>query len=1353
MKKMTFVAMIAALLLPLTVTADELPHGILRDRPSGASKLEIPHYDRIDAALLQQGAARVIVRVTSPPELLEGFHNEGSIKEPERVLRQRKAITAKQERLLEKVSSRHAATAKRFGYIPFMALEVDSDEFQALAASPDIDFIQEDSVVYPTLIQSVPLIGAVGGSFGGFTGLGQTVAILDTGVDKGHPFLTGKVVDEACYSTIYSPYAITSLCPNGQATMLGSGAGLNCSGTLPGCYHGTHVSGIAAGVNASFSGVAKDAKIIAIQVFSRSDSASYCGGTAPCIMAFDSDLIDGLGHVYDLRNSYTIAAVNMSLGGGSYSTSCDAVDAAAKAAIDTLRSAGIATVIASGNDSSSTMISFPGCISSAISVGATTKSDLVASYSNSASFLKLLAPGSSIYSSLPGTGYGYLSGTSMATPHVTGAWAVLKSAKPTATVTEVLNSLTATGVSITDSRNGLVKPRIKLNAAVTFLVPPPPPTVVSTDPAAGAPAVPVTGKISATFSTAMKADTITTSTFTVTGGVTGTVAYDAVTMTATFTPSAILSTNSNYTATITTGVTDATGTPLAAAVSWSFTTQPPKILTVASVNPGSGVSVAIIPSDLSGNGGGSTLFTRNYMPGTGVTLTAPATAGGNLFSSWTGCDSFSGNLCAVTMTSDRSVTMAYVTPTQVRSNVALQANGGVATASAVYSANYPVSAVNNGDRTGAVWGSGGGWYNGRQNSFPEWVQVTFNGEKTINEVDLFSIQDAWAAPAVPTASMLFTKYGVTAFNVQYSPDGGVTWVTLPNGSIVTNNLVWRTITFPAVTTDRVRVQITATSDGYSRLAEIEAYTSVGTPVNISPTVTLTAPVTGASYTAPSIIPLTATAADSDGTVNKVEFYNGATLLGTALTAPYSYSWSGVAAGSYTLTAMAYDNQGAVTTSVAATVTVAAAAVRTNVALQANGGVATASAVSSANYPASAVNNGDRTGAVWGSGGGWYNGRKSVFPEWIQVTFNGLKTIDEVDLFFIQDAWASPAVPTALMLFTKYGVTAFNVQYSPDGGVTWVTVPSGSIVANNLVWRTITFPAVSTDRVRVQITATSDGYSRLAEIEAYTSPVNIPPTVTLTAPVTGATYTAPATIPLTATAADSDGTVSKVEFYNGATLLGTSLTVPYSYSWSGVAAGSYTLTAMAYDNQGAVSTSVAATVTVAAATVRSNVALQANGGVATASAVSSANYPASAVNNGDRTGAVWGSGGGWYNGRKNIFPEWVQVTFNGQKNINEVDLFSIQDSFATPSIPTLTTAFTKYGLTAFAVQYCQDATALTCTATGAGWVTVPNGSITANNLVWRTITFPAVTTDRIRVQITATPDGYSRLAEIEAYTVR
>jgi hypothetical protein len=94
---------------------------------------------------------------------------------------------------------------------------------------------------------------------------------------------------------------------------------------------------------------------------------------------------------------------------------------------------------------------------------------VVAGYSNSASILNLLAPGSSIYSSVPGGIYTYLSGTSVAIPHVTGAWAVLKSKKPTATVDEVLAALTNTGVLITDSRNGIAKPRIKVDAALAAI--------------------------------------------------------------------------------------------------------------------------------------------------------------------------------------------------------------------------------------------------------------------------------------------------------------------------------------------------------------------------------------------------------------------------------------------------------------------------------------------------------------------------------------------------------------------------------------------------------------------------------------------------------------------------------------------------------------------------------------------------------------------------------------------------------------------------------------------------------------------------------------------------------------------
>ncbi len=161
----------------------------------------------------------------------------------------------------------------------------------------------------------------------------------------------------------------------------------------------------------------------------------------------------------------------MSLGGGQYFSACDSTFPSFKAAVDNLRLAGIATVIASGNNGYTNSISFPACISSAISVGATDKSDVVASYSNSASFLNILAPGSSITSSYPGGLYATASGTSMATPHVAGAWAVLKSAKPAATVTEVLNALVSTGKPILDSRNNITKPRIQVDQAVYALVP------------------------------------------------------------------------------------------------------------------------------------------------------------------------------------------------------------------------------------------------------------------------------------------------------------------------------------------------------------------------------------------------------------------------------------------------------------------------------------------------------------------------------------------------------------------------------------------------------------------------------------------------------------------------------------------------------------------------------------------------------------------------------------------------------------------------------------------------------------------------------------------------------------------
>ncbi|MBY0427362.1 MAG: family 43 glycosylhydrolase, partial [Cytophagales bacterium] len=93
--------------------------------------------------------------------------------------------------------------------------------------------------------------------------------------------------------------------------------------------------------------------------------------------------------------------------------------------------------------------------------------------------------------------------------------------------------------------------------------------------------------------------------------------------------------------------------------------------------------------------------------------------------------------------------------------------------------------------------------------------------------------------------------------------------------------------------------------------------------NVAPTVSLTSPIANSSFIAPASISLTANALDSDGSITGVSFYNGTTLLGSDAIAPYSFTWSGVNAGSYSITARATDNSGAITTSAAISITVTA----------------------------------------------------------------------------------------------------------------------------------------------------------------------------------------------------------------------------------------------------------------------------------------------------------------------------------------------------------------------------------------------------------------------------------------------
>jgi hypothetical protein len=94
-----------------------------------------------------------------------------------------------------------------------------------------------------------------------------------------------------------------------------------------------------------------------------------------------------------------------------------------------------------------------------------------------------------------------------------------------------------------------------------------------------------------------------------------------------------------------------------------------------------------------------------------------------------------------------------------------------------------------------------------------------------------------------------------------------------------------------------------------------------------------------------------------------------------------------------------------------------------------------------------------------------------------------------------------------------------------------------------------------------------------------SPANNPPAVTITAPQNGATYTAPANVTIEATATDSDGSVASVTFYRDGNVLGTDASAPFSFDWTGVAAGTYSLTAVAMDNLGAQAQSPAVSITV------------------------------------------------------------------------------------------------------------------------------------------------------------------------------
>ena len=333
----------------------------------------------------------------------------------------------------------HDAIA-RIRALPYVKRVVADAPMHALADSANVTLIKADKV-WSTL---------------GARGKGVTVAIIDTGVDYTHPALGNG----------FGPgFKVTG----GWDFVNNDGDPFDDAG------HGTHVAGIVAGQSDTFSGVAPEATLIAYKVLGSTGSGSESNVIAAIERAADPN--------QDGNTSDHVDVANLSLGGGGNP------DDPGSVAIDNATAAGITFAIAAGNAGIAASggtafhsISSPGTARRAITVGASDLSDRIASFSSRGPNMKniaikpdVVAPGVSILSSYPGNRYVLASGTSMASPHVAGAAALLKSVHRDWTPAQIKLALMNNATPLADDIMAVGAGRIDVLAAAngTLAIDPP----------------------------------------------------------------------------------------------------------------------------------------------------------------------------------------------------------------------------------------------------------------------------------------------------------------------------------------------------------------------------------------------------------------------------------------------------------------------------------------------------------------------------------------------------------------------------------------------------------------------------------------------------------------------------------------------------------------------------------------------------------------------------------------------------------------------------------------------------------------------------------------------------------------
>jgi hypothetical protein len=493
-----------------------------------------------------------------------------------------------------------------------------------------------------------------------------------------------------------------------------------------------------------------------------------------------------------------------------------------------------------------------------------------------------------------------------------------------------------------------------------------------------------------------------------------------------------------------------------------------------------------------------------------------------------------------------------------------------------------------------------------------WLRARADKDSAANDSVHVQFSDAVTASGSRVASI-----GTTAsaeFVLQSGPNGASPrgWGWMDNGWGALGSHIY----FAAAGTHTLRVQqredgvtidqIVISPDAYLTAApgpRRDDNTILGTtvtPTNQPPAVTLTSPTSGTNFNAPATVSLAATASDPENRLARVEFYNGSTLLGADLTAPHTYSWLSVPAGTYTLTALAIDADGAQTRSSAVTVMVGTGT--TSFPHQDIGAPAVAGSATASNGVYTITAGG---ADIWGS--------QDQFHLVYQQATGDLDVVARVTSLQNTNDWSKAGVMVreALTAGARHASTfvtpingyAFQWRPDPGGGTlssaafagaapgwirlvrtgnhfesfrstdgqSWTSNGSADIVMPTAVY--VGLAVTSHDAAR-PVSATIGQFAVSGP-----STANRPPTISLTAPTNAATFTAPATIAIAANASDPENRLARVEFYNGSTRLGTDTTPPYTFSWPSVAAGAYSLTAIAYDLDGAQTRSAAVPVTV------------------------------------------------------------------------------------------------------------------------------------------------------------------------------